>query len=293
MARIISGNRTAEDIVRMHLQKLQEEAQKPKVPIVGAQPPLPPVAINQPPIPAATVNPLSLIFQNITCVGADHKPFEQYDKLSVISDVVRGNGTYNNSTVQKHEPFTPYQAISFFEQRTGLFLPSIALSCNLLVASYQNKNHAAFEALLQQYKDYGPGHGYHAQNTVINWGTKHIIHYPGDNDFPEHGGSNNINQSRSHKRFTFDSTGFSSTTLEDALKMPNFKTYIQNLTGLPDPSVLIDIAAYFGKTARVWVSSSNETRAAWFGCVSDNLNLYGNYYLNYNSAARGVRLGAP
>jgi len=284
MARIISGNRTAEDIVRMHLQRLQEEAQKPKVPTAGAQPTIPP----------ATVSSHALVFENITCVGADNKPFEHYDKLSVIADVVRGNGTYDYSTVQKHQPFTPYQGISFFEQRgKGLFLPSMALTCNLVVASYLNKNQPACEALLQQYKNNGPGQGYHAQNTVINWGAAQIIHYPGDSDFPNHGGNNNVNQSRPHTRFTFDGTGFSSTTLEDALKLPNFKAYIQNFTGLPDPSVLIDISAYFGKTARVWVSSSNETRAAWFGCNSYSLSLVGGDNLNYDNAGRGVRLGSP
>ncbi len=293
MARIISGNRTAEDIVRMHLQKLQEEAQKPKGRTAGTQPPLPP-AVNQPPIPAATVNQHSLIFQNITCVGADNQPFEHYDALSVITDVVRENGTYSNSTVQKHKSFTPYQAISFFEQqRNGLFSPSFALSCNVLVASYLNKNRPACEALLQQYKDYGSGYGWHAQNTVINWGARQIIHYPRDSDFPAHGGTSNINQSQPQKKLPFDRTSFADMTLEEALKRPNFLGYIKNLTGLANPADLIEIGNYFGKTARVWVSSSNETRAAWFGCNSDGLDLSGGNYLDSNGAARGVRLVAP
>ena len=34
---------------------------------------------------------------------------------------------------------------------------------------------------------------------MVDWGSKKIIHYPSDKDFPEHGGSNNINQAKDNK----------------------------------------------------------------------------------------------
>ncbi|MEK6905868.1 MAG: hypothetical protein AABX24_05700, partial [Nanoarchaeota archaeon] len=146
---------------------------------------------------------------------------------------------------------------------------------------------------LDHYKDKGNGTGWHAQNTVINWGTQEIIHYTRDDDFPVHGGNTNINQSQARKAFRFNKAGFSSTTLADALTKPEFKKYVQNLTGLNDPSVLVEIGQYFGQPAMVWVSSSNDTRAVWFGCYCNSFNLYANDNLKYGSAARGVRRSAP
>lgn len=226
-----------------------------------------------------------LVLQNLNCVDAAGNIFESYPELRVKKDIFR------DGTRQKIN-FTPYNAAAHCE-KNGLFLPSFALTCNIVAALYKNKTNPETASLLQQYKDHGAGHGWQAQNTIINWGTGQIIHYPRDGDFPAHGGTNNINQSQAHKKLAFDRSGFGDTTLEEALKRPNFNKYIRNLTGLANPADLVEIGKYFGKTARVWVSSSNETRAAWFGCLSNNFNLYGNNNLNYNGAARGVRRGAP
>ena len=225
-----------------------------------------------------------LVLRDISCVDADGTIFEEYPEIYIKKDVERNR---ENSLI-----LNPYSAAVYFEQQ-GLFLPSFALSCNIVVTLYKNKINADCKKILGQYKDHGAGHGWHAQNTLIDWKINKIIHYPHDADFPQSGGSNGINQSQSRTSLDFNKKGISDMTLEKALKKPNFEKYIRNLTGLVDPSNLIRIGVYFGKTAYCWTSSSNETRAAWFGCGNGNFNLNANGSLSYTYAGRGVRRGAP
>jgi len=228
-----------------------------------------------------------LVLENIVCVGADKKIFERHDKLYVAKDVERNGNA--------HIDFTPYEATTHFEKK-GLFLPSFALSCNLVAALYQNKGKADVKKVLEQYKDHGAGYGWQAQNTVIDWKRKKIIHYPQDKDFPEDGGDDKINAAsvgRARTTFSFVADDFEDMLLEEALQKREFSKYIRNLTGLKDPSILVEIGKYFGKPAKVWVADDPEdadyTAAAWFGCLSSNFNLSGNNNLNLNGAARGVR----
>lgn len=233
-----------------------------------------------------------LAVENIQCVDADTNAFEQYDRLLVDKDVERSDDG-------KHVNFTPYRAIVHFEKDGSLFVPSMALSSNLAAALYQHRDDPEVKPVLMHYKNHGAGFGWHAQNTVIDWGEQKVIHYPHKNDFTEHGGKTSINQARQRtllpfarkeKRKIFWDKSLSNTTLENGLEDPLMARFVRQLTGLENPSILVELGNYFGKTARVWVSSQNETRAAWFGCDSNNLNLSGYYYLNGGDAARGVRL---
>ncbi len=237
-----------------------------------------------------------LVLENIVCVGADKKVFERHDRLYVAKEIERDASAQIN--------FTPYQAATHFEQK-GLFLPSFALSCNIVAALYQNKSNADIRKVLEQYKDHGAGYGWQAQNTVINWKGKKIIHYPHDKDFPEDGGNDKINAAslgRARTTFSFVPVGFGDILLEEALQKQEFSKYIRNLTGLKDPSILVEIGKYFGKPAKVWVpdnpKDADYTAAAWLGCGGDGFDLGGGSYLSSDDAARGVRgerqrAGAP
>jgi len=233
-----------------------------------------------------------LAVENIQCVDADGNAFEQYDRLLVDKDVVRSDDG-------KHVKFIPYRAITHFEKEGSLYLPSMALSCNIAAAVYQHRDDPEVKPVLLHYKNHGGGFGWHAQNTVIDWGEQKIIHYPHKNDFTEHGGKTSINQARQRtllpfarkeKRKIFWDRSLSNTTLEKGLEDPLMARFVRQLTGLENPSVLVEIGNYFGKTARVWVSSSNDTKAAWFGCYSDDLDLGGSDDLDSSGAGRGVRL---
>ncbi|MDO8643046.1 MAG: hypothetical protein Q7R76_05725 [Candidatus Woesearchaeota archaeon] len=240
------------------------------------------------------------VLRNVQCVGSDGLVFEQYAELRVQSDVVRRQ---NNA----HQQFTPYQAILHFKTERDQFLPSMALSCNILVALYhaavrreEDGTYTTLDAhakqILDQYKDHGAGYGWHAQNTVVDWKGKQVIHYPKDEDFPEHGDTAQINQEYQRNSKPFDKKGFEHCTLEEACKKPNMLGFLQDFTGLQNPLELIPIAQYFGKTARVWVSSEKETRAAWLGCndVDDDFSLDADSYLYDSCAARGVAsISAP
>ncbi|MFH1173959.1 MAG: hypothetical protein V1725_02405 [archaeon] len=233
-----------------------------------------------------------LPLENIICVDANGKEFERYAVLYVAKDIVR------DSTLQVSH--TPYEWAEYFE-RKGLFLPSFALSCNILVRLFEKavrqKSDKSYEVVdadidkvLRQYEDKGNGYGWHAQNTLVDWGKSTIKHYPLDGDFTSNGGTANINRGITTIPFRFDRQGFNNLSFEQALKNKNFESYLRNLTGLQKPEKLIRIGEYFGKPARVWVSGDNKTRAAWVGCSSDLLYIIAGNILSSNGAARGVKL---
>lgn len=232
-----------------------------------------------------------LAVEHINCVDADGNVFEQYDRLLVDKDVVRGDDC-------KHVKFTPYRAIVHFEKTGSSFLPSLALSCNIGAALYQHKDDPEVKPVLMHY-NHGFGFGWPVQNTVIDWGEEKIIHYPHKNDFTEHGGKTSINQARQRtllpflrtkeRKFWFNKS-LSDTILEKGLKDPLMARFVCQLTGLQDPSVLVELGNCFGKTAMVFVSPNNVTRVAWFGCYRNNLSLDGGGYLGGDYAARGVRV---
>ncbi|MBN1792415.1 hypothetical protein JW826_01905, partial [Candidatus Woesearchaeota archaeon] len=245
-----------------------------------------------------------ITLENVVCIGSDGKSFERYDKIDIATDVER-------QAEKKHVSFTPYQAITHFENRgNGLFLPSFALSCNILAALFgkavkkeKNDEYTTLDAnlkkILDQYLNHGAGYGWHAQNTVVNWKTKEIIHYPKDADFPNNGGTSNINKTGAPIRKGFSPVGFGDMTLEKALKEAEFKKYIINLTGLPNPETLVEIGKYYTKVAGsdkkafVWVpnkpAKADYTAAAWLGCDIDDFSINADDDLGGNNAARGVR----
>src|SRR3989344_6764451 len=226
-----------------------------------------------------------LVLGDIVCVDADGKEFERYDPLEVANDIFR-------NSVRSQINFTPYEAIAHCEEQHS-FLPSFALTCNILAALYAHPNDAEARRILMQYRDKGNGHGWHAQDTVIDWNRRMIVHHPYDKDFPSYGGNKNVNQGRAQKAFSFIPEGFGNIKLEDALKREHFAKYICNLPGLRDPAVLVEIGKFFGKPARVWVPNNPEqatyTAAAWLGCGSSLFGLFGNSDLSGSDAARRVR----
>ena len=217
-----------------------------------------------------------IVLENIACRDSNGKPFEQYPQLFVRKDVERGVN-------QRQINHTPFDWVQYFEDK-GLFLPSFALSCNILSALYNKRGDPETNKVLMQYKDYGPGYGWHAQNTVVDWGANKIIHYPSQDSQ-----RNNINTKRPTKELLFARKQIKEMALEEALRNKDFRAYIQNLTGLTDTETLVGIRKYFGKPAKVWTSLGKDMCAAWLGCYDYGfiLDTYGN--LGYDNAARGVR----
>jgi len=176
-----------------------------------------------------------------------------------------------------------------------LFLPSFALTCNIVARLYEGKSDAHVEKVLQQYKDKGNGFGWHAQNTIIAYGSSEIIHYPSASDFS---GVTAVNASQSRVVLPFVKDSLEDALLKDALRDASSRRFLQQLTGLHEPEILIEIGKYFGKPAKVWFAWNGkagkgfkEKRAAWFGCIDASFNLDAVNFLGSVNAARGVRRG--
>ncbi len=204
-----------------------------------------------------------IILENIACTDAKGKVFEQYPQLLVKKDIERDG--------QQQINHKPYDWVQYFEDK-GLFLPSFALSCNILSTLYSKRSDAEIKQVLMQYKDHGAGYGWHAQNSVVDWGRSTIIHYPTEHHFSQKQGKP-INEQRPAKELPFKRKEIKDMPLEKALKNENLKEYIQNLTGLRTPETLLEIANYFGKPAHVWTSSGKEKCAAWLGWDSGSFDL--------------------
>jgi hypothetical protein len=232
-----------------------------------------------------------IALHDIKCVDADGDEIESYPVLYVAKDVERKAGNFI--------AFKPYDAILHFEsKKDGSFAPSMALSCNILAALFKkavkkerNGKYTVLDAdakaVLDQYKDYGPNYGWHAQNTLIDWLNGKIIHYPSKADFPEHGGTVDINVGRARKTYAC-AKNLSDKSLADALKDVKHRRFLQNLTGLQTPEILIEIAEYFGRAAWSWIASGR-VASAWLGCNNDGyfvVDADGSLY--YADASRGV-----
>ena len=225
-----------------------------------------------------------ITLENMACVDADGNVFESYERLDVARDIFRSG----NAQVSR----TPYTHAVHCKEM-GLFLPSFALTCNIVARLYEERNDPEIERVLQQYKDKGNGFGWHAQNTIIDFGSSKVIHYPSASDFS---GVTAVNASQSRVVLPFVKDSLEDALLKDALRDASSRRFLQQLTGLHEPEILIEIGKYFGKPAKVWFpwngkarKSFKETRAVWFGC--DNTSFFLVMYddLIDASAARGVR----
>jgi hypothetical protein len=229
---------------------------------------------------------LFLKLENIVCVGSNGLPFEAYKTIYVATDIVRGRDAEQGY-------FGTYRGISYFENAAKkMFLPSIALTCNILAALYANRSDPEFKKVLDQYKDNGKNHVYHIQNTIVNWENETIIHYPSDADFPNDGGNNHVNPSRraqlpfKHETLTFQ-------RIEEALNDNAYTNFIKNLTGIQDPTILLEIGRYFQCEPYVRVLDPYKmiiTASTILGCSSrgGRFDLCADMRLRDVAIARGV-----
>ena len=228
-----------------------------------------------------------LLLKDVCCTDVNGNVFENYDELFV------------NKTLEKNQNgelvfFTPYNGTAHFEkQASGVYLPSFALSCNILAALWQNKNNPECERILLMYKNKGNGNGWHCQNTVVDYAGEKIIHYPFDSDFPNDGGVAGINSGRKRIVLPFQNkSALKDEPLEQALQHAASLDFIRQFTGLKNPEALIEIGKYFEKEAKIWfpnnVAKCKNTRAAWLGCINYYFILLANDTLNDLGAARGV-----
>jgi hypothetical protein len=255
------------------------------------------------PEPAAVFTKVEpILIPEIVCVGSDGKVFERRENLLVDGDVVRKAGEfYEGMRILRHMSLTTYQAISHLEKHERQ-LPDYPTLCGILEyvfrkgvkklpdGTYETLD-ANAKALLDQFKNYGAGYGWHAINGVVDGVHDCIIHNPHDADFPSHGGSDGINAKlerivRPFKRS--EEWGWS--RMEPALDDKNKVSFLKDLTGRENLNVFLEFAKYFGREPWFYPPSKGRVRSAWLGCDDDSrFDIDASDDLSSYYAARGVR----
>ena len=237
------------------------------------------------PNPIKGNNPVGL--ENIYCKDEYGNMMEHYDKIFIKTELATTNKNRSLSC------FTLPGAVSFFERQKGdVFLPSCALTCNILAKLYELRHYEEMENLLLQYKTHGLNDGWHIQNTIVDWKRERIIHYPGYTDIPKKIKKRDMNFKRSGIILDFTLGNFEDGPLNFLLKDSGIRGFIEGLTGLEDPEVLIDIGDYFRKPTRVWFPNDpikgKKPSIVWIGCRHDNFDIYLCGDVGYSGPARGV-----
>ena len=214
----------------------------------------------------------ALMLKNVSCTDSTGQVFEHYEALAIKKkpeeyDMIRD--TYNSAR--------------YFEQQgEGWFLPSLALICNILVKLFKYKEQVPDADKIL--RDYFVSNTF-AQNTVINNEKKEIINYPRHEDlqfFRMDDGSKvplerpeiNVNHNRTVLGFA---GGLSNFKLSQVRKGKRWE-FLQQLTGLPYPTKLVEIADHYGVSAECYFSHPpNVFPMLDFIDKEGNLKIYGSY----------------
>lgn len=227
-----------------------------------------------------------ILINNIRCTDANNCIIEQYDELLIAKEFTFPKNSIKATT-------DTYNAIKMMEKK-GMFLPSLALTCNILAALYENRNNEAADKLLKGYFNRKDGYEFVAQNTVVDWEKNKVIHYPRDNYFLNGYGGKNVNLNREETVRALNPKGFQNLDLEEAVYAgPFFEDYIKNFSGLQNPGILTEISRYYESRLSLWVNGMAKNDGyigtTWMdrGTESLDINLFN--YLSVRGIARGVK----
>ncbi len=136
------------------------------------------------------------------------------------------------------------------------FLPSLALTCNILKQLYQGRNDP-FQEQYNQYKNLSLRFlfGDIACNTAVFWEDTHarVVHYPNKGYLPQY---STLNKFVDPAELSCPiSPIFKSGPLEEGLKHLRFSRFISNLTGMENPQILLDIANEMNISANIELPS--------------------------------------
>ena len=252
-----------------------------------------------------------VIVRDIECTDADGNVFEKHDELWVPKDIERDG---DNKSIL----LTPYNWNLHFEEKgKDCFLPSAALTLNYLLkilpAAVRKRSdgeyaviNEEFKKVLDSYHDYGLGYGYHAQNSLVAYGTSEMIHYPKKEEFIYAGGDVDVNSDRESIRLSFNKSELQDGLLSEGLKNKDIERFVRQYSGVFEPEKLVDLGDYYSwlsgrdKPTRLWFpwhgkkgKNNTSTCASWVGCNSNDFNLIGNSNLDYSNAASRVQSFPP
>ncbi|MFH0870166.1 MAG: hypothetical protein V1866_03860 [archaeon] len=188
-----------------------------------------------------------IVLENIGCRGADGIVFEHYDRLWVPKQFhnLDERGFYEKSVLRVQE--------------RGMFIPSIALTFNIMAALYYNRNAPEINKSLKDYIHHylNDGDGT-IQNTLLT--KTSIIHYPDKIFWTQVENSDNALLKETHpidngrKSICFErkfqdkpsekswddllNLEWAFIPLELLLKLKSFQHDFRNISGLEDPNIL-------------------------------------------------------
>jgi hypothetical protein len=249
-----------------------------------------------------------LVLTDIKCQDSKGDVFEEYKVIKLARNLSNTVGFIHETTY--------LDAVKSLQKKSdGEFLPSAALTCNILMALFEEKDNPDVNAVLKKYKKYNAIHGWVHQNTVINRNQKMIIHYPKRDDIgnwilrytyndsyeynkqlktiylPYQSDEVNIKNQAGE---TFRSEEIRDISITDAVLIPHYLEFLQNLTGLKDPKSLKNISDYLGLNDLFIASANHELDNICrvnLGGINDrfNINAETSFVNNYQLAYRAVK----
>lgn len=210
-----------------------------------------------------------ILIKNISCKDSEGNEFEHYDELYVNKDTTPGIFGFDDS-------------IAYLEKE-GSFLPSLPLGNNILVWLFENRDDPEINKILMQYQSNESNYTWYLHNTKVDSFGGTFVNYP------------KSYQQGFHRAFRFR-TLKPSENMKLEVAIQKHKKDVINLTGLPNPEVLIDIGKYLNKPATSLCTGSNRAPGhwdlvGWLGCNYNqfNIGINGNHQGNYSIRGASVK----
>jgi len=174
---------------------------------------------------------IDVMLSAVSCIDADGHVFEEYARIGIP----RTSTAIGNI----------FDAASRRHTLGSRFLPSFALTANMIYKLAARKTPAC-EGILKLYKTQ-----YHMTNTFIDFKIGYLLHYPEYTHFPEQyhnlNNAEKMNQGLKAKALPFNLGSLHSFEVAHLMKVPSFRKFMVQLTGMEWPERFVDVFNDYGR----------------------------------------------
>jgi len=207
-----------------------------------------------------------VVLENVSCIDAKMQIIEKYKRVSFEKEIIAVKNSANENLSNVNTSL----------QKKNAFIPSIALTCNLLAALYEYRENPFSRQMILEYirpKEQGV---WFKTSSTVNWKEQKMKYYDSrESKFFE---SKNVEckNSISDSKNAFQNISLyrSGEVLLETLLKEN-ESFVKNLTGLRNPEILCKLAKNYKKEMKIWlpekVSLETKTFPIFFGSAYNSV----------------------